>query len=1022
MGLGHSQDAVIFLFDEYELDSQRLQLRRSGKLLKLDSSAVRLLAVLLRQPGNLVTKQALTKEVWEGRELADNAITVAMARLRRALVPGRGGAEFIVTVYGEGYRFVRPVSTREPVEPGAAPSVPPPETPRHGEPYVGRTRLLSRLHEALNAARVGRGSVCVLMGEPGIGKTRAVEVLERELAGSAVRVAWGYCREAGETPPLWPWRELLDQMTGSLDAGPDVQPGSGSAQFAQVLSHSAEADDGDTLRYSAFERLVGAFSQATQEVPWLLVLDDLHRADAASLELLSHLVDRIARMHILVVATLRPEGQGGTGRSETPLPRILGHRNCQRIALERLPASEVAHYVAAYVDDPDGKLARAIHDKSEGNPFFMAELLRQLRDASDLSPDALAVPDAALDLVRQRVAQIDLKTHGILRVCAVIGRSFELSVLADVTGREPSALMADLEAALGAEVVVTAPHSSTAFAFSHELIRAVLYDASSPAERRALHLAVGEALMRRRPHDSTLSASDLAFHLYAALPLGDLRATVRVCREAAQDAAAVFGSPDVSRYTRYALEALQLIERPSVRLHMSLLYMTAIYSRAFDPGFMRYVDQLLTLAREHGDGEMLARGAALLDPHFCVPPVGRGAAACMEEALRLLPEESGALRAVALGSLAAAAPYCYEAERCEAMVEQAATLAREVGSQGGRYVSLLHQLHLIGGPVQLARTAEIATELELMAQQKPAQLAGLPIDLALFRASQAYTAGALDKARAGLELAASRSRQLHHGELLWHSERALLLLGLEVGEGPVAWDGLGALHERAQRASVTGSMLFLAYDRAVLLPESDDQPPPLDTAQRAALRFDSEDAPMFRALKLRSLACAGQLDEARAALRSLPPESLARLPVDSQYLGTLGHLARAALLLDERGYFTPLSTLLARFPDALSVQLLAACEGPVPLLLGELAYALGQPELALAKFEQALAASKRAGLVVRAAQASLWIARCLTEQPTPADIPRAVTLARNVRNNSARMGMLQFGRKASALLRALGAD
>jgi DNA-binding winged helix-turn-helix (wHTH) protein len=1018
---------VIFLFDEYELDSQRLQLRRSGKLLKLDSSALRLLAVLVRQPGTLITKHTLTAEVWEGRALADNAITVAMARLRKALVPGRGGADFIATVYGEGYRFVRPVSVRDPLEVGREAVPTTPELQPQGEPYVGRARVLARLHEALNAARAGRGSVCVLMGEPGIGKTRAVEVLERELRGSGVRVAWGYCREAGETPPLWPWRELLDQMTGSQDASAEVQQSSSAVQFSEALQHSSakhgpETGSGDTVRYSAFERLVGTFTLAAKQGPWLLVLDDLHRADAASLELLSHLVDRVARTHILLVATLRPEGQGGAGRAETPLPRILGHRNCERIALERLPASEVAHYVAAYVDDPEGKLARAIHEKSEGNPFFMAELLRQLRDASVLSPDALAVPDAALDLVRQRVAQIDLNAHGLLRTCAVIGRSFELSLLSDVTGREASLLMADLEAALGAEMVVTAPHSSTAFAFSHDLIRAVLYDASSPAERRALHLAVGEALARRRPHDSSVSASDLAYHLYAALPLGDLRVTVRVCREAAAAAAAVFGSPDVSRYARYALEALLLMERPSVRLHMSLLYMTAIYTRAFDPSFARYVEQLLLLAQEHQDAEMLTRGAALLDAHFCVPPIGRGAAGYLEQALRLLPAQASGLRAVALAGLAAAAPHCYVAERCETLVEQAAQLAREVGSQGGRYVALLHQLHLIGGPLQRARTEALATELELMVQQKPAQLAGLPIDLALFRASQAYTAGALDKARTGLTLAASRARQLHHAELSWHCERALVLLGLELGEGPQAWDALAALHERAQRAGIAGSTLLCAYDRLVLLPEVEESPPALDQGQRAALQFDADDAPMFRALKLRALACAGFHDEARAALRSLAPEALTALPLDSQYLGTLGHLTRAALLLDESAYYAPLSALLGRFPDALAVQLLCACDGPVPQLLGELAYASGQLSEATAQFENALAASKRAGLVVRAAQASLWLVRCLTEQTVPEHIPRAVTLARNVRNNSARMGMLQLGRKASALLRLLEGD
>ena len=129
------------------------------------------------------------------------------------------------------------------------------------------------------------------------------------------------------------------------------------------------------------------------------------------------------------------------------------------------------------LDDPAGALGRAVFEKSEGNPFYMVELSRQLSDAGHADPSALQLPFAALELVRQRVARLDDGARGVLSCAAVIGRSFELSVLQAMSARGPSALMASLDDALASRSVVAAPDSRTAFAFGHDLLRAALYDA-----------------------------------------------------------------------------------------------------------------------------------------------------------------------------------------------------------------------------------------------------------------------------------------------------------------------------------------------------------------------------------------------------------------------------------------------------------------------------------------------------------------------------------------------------------------
>src|ERR1044071_3558756 len=177
---------MILCFDEYQLDIERLELTREGEPIKSDALLLRMLAALVGRAGQLVTKQDLILSVWDARAVADNAVPVAMTRLRKLLGHERSKRDFIVTIHGRGYRFVRDVTRRE---------VPASDTRRvnatprpAGPPFVGRERATKQLRGALDEAREGRGSACMLLGEPGIGKTRAVEVIAIEAAKAGVPV------------------------------------------------------------------------------------------------------------------------------------------------------------------------------------------------------------------------------------------------------------------------------------------------------------------------------------------------------------------------------------------------------------------------------------------------------------------------------------------------------------------------------------------------------------------------------------------------------------------------------------------------------------------------------------------------------------------------------------------------------------------------------------------------------------------------------------------------------------------
>lgn len=1011
--------AVIFVFDEFELDSERLELRRNGKLVKADLVPLRLLLVLVRNAGQLVTKEELVAEVWGGRAVADNVISVSIARLRQTLRDRRGARGYLVAVYGRGYRFAPLVTTRRWSSAPAAAS----EAGSAGHaPFVGREAVLSRLRRAVAEACAGTGGICVLIGEPGIGKTYTVERLERELSASSLRVAWGYCHEAGDTPPLAPWLRLVRETLAGM---PDVRSEFGAIGDAVsswprrpksggALENPRRSTPASAARHHGFEALLRTCKLAADRVPLVLVFDDLHRADAASLELLSMLADEIARTRILVVATLRDTASTRAQRAESYLPLVLGHRNCQRVELERLGAEEVAAYVSGVVDDQDGRLGHAVFIKSEGNPFFMSELARQLQDSERPEPAQLVVPSSALELIRQHLDELHATTREVLSVAAVIGHSFELPLLSVVLGRQPGLLMASIDDALASDVLVAAPDSITAFAFGHELLRTVLYDAQPPCERRSRHLSIGSALDKRSKDGEAIPPSDIAYHLYAALPQGDLRRTVDACRAAAAASAEALAPNDAIRYARHALEALDLVEPSSPRLRLSLLFTIALHARAHaSDEFLRSIKELVHLAREQRDGPMLARAARLLNVNAGLQPMPE-AAAVLEQALALLEPAQQDARAAALAALAYSAPACCSRERSDSLLAEAEALAQRSGDVHALSASLRSRLYLHGGPAHRQAAEETAEHLDRLVQQHPRWLPVVPAQLSIHRALVALQLG--DPRAMASTLANSRARcsAISERELRWHSKRFHALSRVNAGAWTEGVAELEPLHRAAEQRAILGTSPFIAFDRVVVVSELTEAPL-YDEATRRALQYEPSEPPSLWAMKLRALVTAGLLDEARAGLRALSPRDLESLPCDSNYLGTLGHVARAALLVGELDYVETLYRLLAPYPEQFCGQVSFLCEGSVSQLLGMLAHGLERFAVAASHFETAIINNERAGFAPRAAEARLQLTLSLLDGELANHRSRAQALVREVVASVERLGLRRLLAAATAL-------
>ena len=964
---------MIHCFDEFEFDSDKLELRRAGQPIKADAQLLRILSVLVRRPGDLITKQEIVGEVWQNRAISDNALSVSMARLRKLLGHQRGGREIVVNVHGRGFRFVRAVTPRDaPLGPvlsarGAG---------RVGAPFVGRAHALKIVREALEEASSGSGSLCVLTGEAGIGKTRALEIAAREAAAAGWPVAWGRCRESGDAPALWPLVQLLRELLDQTALDVTREPLSLLARLLPELAPAAAdgcGDDGATSRHRVHDAIARALAQAATNQPCLLIIDDLHRADPATVEFLRYFVDEIANTRVVLSLTVR------TGEHDPQLDYVLGHRNTRRIALERLTQAEVHSYVTALLGDARPELARVLYEKSEGNPFFMTELARQLpshgTDAAD--PSHLQLPYAALDLIRQRVARLDAAARGALSHAAVIGRHFSLPVLQQVTGRDPQRLIHDLDHALASSVLVRERGSSTKFAFAHELLRAVLYDALTPAERRECHLAVARALEQRTAAGDAVTAAELAYHFRSALPAGDPRKVVEYSALAAQDASRVYAYADGARHLQHAIAALDLMEHGNPRLRVRLLLNQALLARAHSSlQFEPLIREVIAAARAQRLGVQLAHAGLLLDPYRGFPGAS-GSRDVLEDALARLPEDDLGNRAAVLARLAGIPPLAYDAAASRAQLTAARRLADESQFPLGQYNVSMTELYLQSSPTRREQSARTMREIEALCRRPGLKMTVQMVLLEAHRAIAALQDGELASMNAALERGEVRARRVD-ADLLWQFLRLRAVASINIGDRAHGALALRALEQRERPGRAFASDLWCAYDTCVVLGE-----PERMTRETLLERFGVEptDPPNIWAAKLRGLTAAGMLAEARTALSEREPARLAALPHDRDYLGTLGALTRVALSLNAGEYLEALEPLLLPYSDRFAANLSFHCEGSVMQLLGSIAARSGRRAEALERMAQGIRACERAGLQTAAAQARLELSLCRAGAP-----------------------------------------
>jgi class 3 adenylate cyclase len=440
---------------------------------------------------------------------------------------------------------------------------------------AGRTDELDVLGAAWAAARTGATRAVFVSGEPGIGKTRLVSECAQRANADGGLALLGHCDDELGVP-FQPFAEMLDWYLAHVD---DVVVGRYGSDLTRLSPRVGDriagaADplraDPETEQYRLFDAVVSWVRELCAQQPLVLVVDDLHWASRPTLLLLRHVLTHCDDVALLVLVTYRDTDLD----RQHPLASVLADfrrlPSVGRLVLSGIDDKAAADLVAQLgdvgLDDPAG-FARLLRAETEGNPFFIGEVLRHLADTGALAPGGgpttvveLGIPEGIREVLGQRLDRLGPEATDVLRAAAVIGREFDVAVLLAVSGHDEATTLATLERAVAARLVEE--DEGDRYRFAHALVRSALEDEITIAVRLRLHVRVAEFLERTRPD----GVSALAEHWLEASFAGDPAKAVAYARQAADEAIArgAFGEA-ATILTRATELARHEIPDPGVR-------------------------------------------------------------------------------------------------------------------------------------------------------------------------------------------------------------------------------------------------------------------------------------------------------------------------------------------------------------------------------------------------------------------------------------------------------------------------
>jgi DNA-binding SARP family transcriptional activator len=799
-----------------------------------------------------------------------------------------------------------------PVPPPAVPVPVPAEVP---EALAGRAEALAVTAAAVARAAAGAGGVLLVTGEPGIGKTRFAEAVTAQAAAAGLGRAWGGWASEG-SPPLWGWSVAVPGL--AVAAAPD--------------------DDTASVTYRLAEAVVGHLGRAPGTC---VVLDDIHWADADSHRLLRRVADLVAAAPVLVVVLCRePVPDEAAVATLAALTRV----GAERISLTGLTPEQVRALVLERTGTDVGSVGAArIRGRTDGNPFYVGELVRWLAAEGALTDPGhgawRAVPAGVRDTVRQRLAELPPGVRDAVDAAAVLGQVVDLDVLEAWWEDDLDRLDDALDAALAAGLLTSDDGGGTwRVRFAHALVRDAVYDDLSLLTRRRMHARAAAVVERCRIGRLDTQAAALAEHYRLAGPV-HVRSAWTYAQRAGRMAMAAGAGAEAARWLESAsqLQDGDPLATPAEREALHVAWGTALRRSGRVAEAWAPLREAAVSALARGDGRAAAQALLVVTENVLWSwrtrhSADEDAVELWQQVMAALPADEDGLRARIVAALSVEVMHDPPGGRCEAWADEALRLARRHPDDGVRVDVLQVVLNPLRRPDLLQRRVGAADELVALCARRGDERA---LAVALCKRALNHSVFARpDAALADLQRAQVLAERHHLAPALFVIRLGTAVLLQAAGDWVASEEALAAAESLHSTIAMAGSGLGTALRATALLVQER-----LGEAE-PSLRDATPAHPSLRDLHALALLRAGQPDRARAALGAWPEQPA----LTWDYLWLSGAVLRGLVWseLGDPDAVAELRRALEPFADRVADGAMAACFlGSVRHALAALALAAG---------------------------------------------------------------------------------
>ena len=880
-----------------------------------------------------------------------------------------------------------------------------------GPALVGRTLELEALLAGLEDAFAGRGRTFLLSGEPGIGKSRLADELASAASARGARVLVGRCWEAGGAPAYWPWVQVVRSQLRRPEA-----------QTLDAALGRAGRDNGlepVAARFQLFDAVCAVMKEAAAERPVVVVLDDLHAADESSILLMRFAAAELEPVPVVILGAYRDvDPTVGEALSEA-LADLARRPSTRLLPLGALSASDIGALVrSATGQEAFGGVVAAIHHRTEGNPLFVGELLRLLSADGllDLEAVEVTIPQGVHAVIERRLRRIPKRCRDVLGLASIVGRDFRTDLLAAMSELPQDELLEVLDDAVDARLIRGAPGGTDRIRFSHVLIRDVLYAGLSPLRRAALHRRAGELLAERGEAAAEAQLAELAHHFVLAGPDCAERA-LEYARRAGERALEQLAFEEAARLFEVGMDALDVQENEALRCELLLSLgearARAGREQAAKDSFLRAAQ----LAERTADPERLARAALGYGGRFLWARAGqdRRIVALLEDALRRLPRRDTALRARVMARLAGALRDQRSRERMDALSGEAVSIARRIGDPSTLAYALDGRLGAILWPENPTERLAIAEEALQLAEATGDRERA--VQARYYRNGMTMLElGDIAAVEDELETIQAMADELRQPAQRWLVTVTRATLAVFQGRFVEAERLMAEALAQGQLAQSADAVLSHVVQQFMLRWQRGAFDGLRELLERSIRDYPAR--PMFRCMLAMLDADEARRPDALRQLEAIAADDYAALPLDNEWLFSMGFLAEAAHRLRTPEHAATMYELLEPYAGRNASSADVICTGSVSRFLALAASTMNRWDDAAEHFEAALAMNARMGGLPWVARTQLDYARALLERGQLRDPERVQDLLASCGATFGALGMKRCATDVAALEQA----